>query len=178
MPSPADGATRQPLNGPPAGSVEDAHPAEALDQSTRAPSGPVRPGLRGRWRRWRRSRPFWGGLLAILAGAEICAIPLAPMEVMIHQGIAGVPSVLLGIVMIMLGISVWVSPHYRSLAGVVTTLIAAAALVMSNLGGFLIGTLVGILGGAMMFAWQPVAPPRRTEPDPPSPGAPENPAEA
>ncbi len=28
---------------------------------------------------------------------------------------------------------------------------------MSNLGGFLVGTLLGIAGGAMMFAWQPVA---------------------
>ncbi|CAL9601026.1 DUF6114 domain-containing protein [Streptomyces sp. enrichment culture] len=175
MPSPADGATREPLSGPPDGSVEDARAAEALDRPAPALSGRAPLGLWGRWRRWRRSRPFWGGLLTILAGAEICAIPLAPMEVMLHQGIAGVPSVLLGIVMIMLGISVWASPHYRSLAGVVTTLIAAAALVMSNLGGFLIGTLVGILGGAMMFAWQPVAP-RRTEPAPPSSGASEHPA--
>ncbi|MDT9686680.1 DUF6114 domain-containing protein [Streptomyces sp. TRM76323] len=141
---------------------------------TEAPKDPAsaadRGGPRARWRRWRRSRPFWGGLLAVLAGAEICAIPLAPLEVMLHQGIAGVPSVLLGIVMIMLGISVWVSPQYRSLAGVVTTLIAAAALVMSNLGGFLLGTLLGIAGGAMMFAWQPVASPRRAEPAPPAPG--------
>ncbi|WP_254792964.1 DUF6114 domain-containing protein [Streptomyces sp. CC77] len=110
------------------------------------------------WRRWRRSRPFWGGFVTVLAGAEICAIPLAPVEVMLHQGIAGVPSVLLGIVMIMLGGSVWFAPQYRSMAGLVTTLLAAAALVMSNLGGFLIGTLLGIAGGAMMFAWQPVAP--------------------
>ncbi|WP_175410031.1 DUF6114 domain-containing protein [Streptomyces sp. TRM64462] len=109
------------------------------------------------WRRWRRSRPFWGGLLTVLAGLEICSIPLAPLEVMLHQGIAGVPSALLGIVMVTLGLSAWVAPHYRAMAGVVTTLIAAAALVMSNLGGFLIGTVLGIVGGAMMFAWQPVA---------------------
>lgn len=122
------------------------------------------------WRRWRRSRPFWGGLVTILAGAEICAIPLAPLEVMLHQGIAGVPSILLGIVMIMLGLSAWVTPHYRPLAGVVTTLIAAAALVMSNLGGFLLGTLLGIAGGAMMFAWQPVVnAPRPAEPAPDAP---------
>ncbi|MCH0539278.1 hypothetical protein I3F58_06835 [Streptomyces sp. MUM 203J] len=108
------------------------------------------------WRRWRRSRPFWGGLVTVLAGAEICAIPLAPLKVMLHQGIAGVPSVLLGIVMIMLGISAWVAPQYRSMAGLVTTLLAAAALVMSNLGGFLIGTLLGVVGGASMFAWRPV----------------------
>ncbi|GGT85750.1 MULTISPECIES: DUF6114 domain-containing protein [Streptomyces] len=113
---------------------------------------------RKRFRRWRRSRPFWGGLAAALAGAEICALPLAPLKVMLTQGVAGIPSVLMGLVMIVLGVSVWFAPHYRTLAGVVTTLIATAALVLSNLGGFLFGTLLGIVGGGLMFAWQPRTP--------------------
>ncbi|THA33538.1 hypothetical protein E6W17_31575 [Streptomyces sp. A1547] len=113
--------------------------------------------LLSRWRRWRRGRPFWGGLFAVLAGAEICALPLAPLKVMLQQGIAGIPSVLMGVVMIVLGLTAWFSPAQRSLAGVLTTLIATAALVLSNLGGFLIGTLLGILGGGLMFAWQPHA---------------------
>lgn len=122
-----------------------------------------------RWRRWRRSRPFWGGLLAVLAGAEICVLPLAPLKVMLQQGIAGIPSVLMGVVMIVLGLTAWFSPAQRGLAGVLTTLIATAALVMSNLGGFLIGTLLGILGGGLMFAWQPNATARRPEPHSPTP---------
>ncbi|MFF9480041.1 DUF6114 domain-containing protein [Streptomyces sp. NPDC014733] len=113
-------------------------------------------GAPNRWRRWRRSRPFWGGLAAVLAGAEICALPLAPLKVMLQQGIAGVPSVLMGLVMILMGLSAWFTPQHRTLAGVLTVLGAMAALVMSNLGGFLIGTLLGILGGAMIFAWRPV----------------------
>ncbi|MFF7177224.1 DUF6114 domain-containing protein [Streptomyces sp. NPDC008121] len=113
---------------------------------------------RTRFRRWRRSRPFWGGLVTALAGAEICVLPLAPMKVMLTQGVAGIPSVLMGLVMIVLGLSVWFSPHYRTLAGIVTVLIATAALVLSNLGGFLVGTLLGILGGGLMFAWQPRSP--------------------
>ncbi|MGY5123725.1 DUF6114 domain-containing protein [Streptomyces nigrescens] len=121
------------------------------------------------WRRWRRGRPFWGGLAALIAGAEICAIPLAPLKIMLQQGIAGIPSVLMGLVMIVMGLSAWFAPHYRGIAGVLTVLCAAAALVMSNLGGFLIGTVIGILGGSMIFAWQPVAP---TEPEAPeAPGS-------
>ncbi|MFD3418643.1 DUF6114 domain-containing protein [Streptomyces decoyicus] len=121
------------------------------------------------WRRWRKGRPFWGGLAAVIAGAEICAIPLAPLKIMLQQGIAGIPSVLMGLVMIVMGLSAWFAPHYRGLAGVLTVLCAAAALVMSNLGGFLIGTVIGILGGSMIFAWQPVVP---TEPEPAAtPGA-------
>ncbi|MFA7764953.1 DUF6114 domain-containing protein [Streptomyces sp. NRRL S-448] len=110
-----------------------------------------------RWRRWRRSRPFWGGLFAVLAGSWICVLPLAPLKIMLQQGVAGIPSVLMGIVMIVLGLTAWFSPPQRSLAGVLTTLIATAALILSNLGGFLIGTLLGILGGGLMFAWQPHA---------------------
>lgn len=112
---------------------------------------------RGRtaWRRWRKGRPFWGGLAAVVAGAEICAIPLAPLKIMLQQGIAGIPSVLMGLVMILMGLSAWFAPYYRGLAGILTVLVATAALVISNLGGFLFGTIVGILGGGMIFAWQP-----------------------
>ncbi|MET9323619.1 DUF6114 domain-containing protein [Streptomyces sp. NPDC003038] len=138
-----------------------------LNRRSPEPRGPERepgpergrePGRgRWRWRRWRRSRPFWGGLFAILAGAEICVLPLAPLKVMLQQGVAGIPSVLMGIIMIVLGLTAWFSPPQRSLAGVLTTLIATGALVLSNLGGFLIGTLLGIVGGGLMFAWQPSA---------------------
>lgn len=122
---------------------------------------------RAAWRRWRKGRPFWGGLAAVVAGAEICAIPLAPLKVMLQQGIAGIPSVLMGLVMILMGLSAWFAPHYRGLAGVLTVLVATAALVMSNLGGFLFGTIVGILGGGMIFAWQP-RPLPEPEPEPPA----------
>jgi hypothetical protein len=41
---------------------------------------------RGRraWRRWRRTRPFWGGLLILLAGAEILVTELVPLRVILH----------------------------------------------------------------------------------------------
>ncbi|MFH8785320.1 DUF6114 domain-containing protein [Streptomyces roseoverticillatus] len=110
------------------------------------------------WRRWRKARPFWGGLATVLAGAEISVIPLAPLKIMLHQGIAGIPSVLMGLIMVLMGLSAWFAPQYRALAGVVTVMIAAAALVMSNLGGFLFGTILGVIGGGMVFAWQPVVP--------------------
>ncbi|MTE18105.1 hypothetical protein F0L17_02950 [Streptomyces sp. TRM43335] len=112
-----------------------------------------------RWRRWRRGRPFWGGLITVVAGVEIAVIPLAPMKVMLHQGVAGAGSVLLGAVMVVMGLSAWFAPQYRSLAGILTAMVAATALVLSNLGGFLIGTVAGVIGGAMLFGWQPDAPP-------------------
>lgn len=109
-----------------------------------------------RWRDWRRGRPFWGGLFTVIAGVEIGVLPLAPMKVMLHQGTAGIPTVVLAAIMVVLGLTGLFTPQYRGLAGVVTVILAAAALVMSNLGGFLIGTLLGVVGGALMFAWRPV----------------------
>ncbi|MEU5127091.1 DUF6114 domain-containing protein [Streptomyces mobaraensis] len=110
------------------------------------------------WRTWRKGRPFWGGLLSTLAGAEICAIPLGPLKIMLVQGITGILSILMGLVMIMMGLSAWFAPSYRMFAGIVTVMCAAAALVLSNLGGFLLGTMLGVIGGSMVFAWQPHQP--------------------
>lgn len=115
------------------------------------------------FRRWRRSRPFWGGLTTIAAGAEIAAIPLAPLEVMVLQGVTGVVSVLMGLALVLMGLSAWFAPYYRGLAGVLAVLVAAGALVLSNLGGFFIGTTVGVIGGSLIFGWQPL--PSPAEPD-------------
>ncbi|WP_314175321.1 DUF6114 domain-containing protein [Streptomyces winkii] len=112
-----------------------------------------------RWRGWRRGRPFWGGLFTVLAGVEIGVLPLAPMKVMLHEGTAGIPAVVLAAIMVVLGFSGWFTPQYRGLAGIITVMLAASALVLSNLGGFMIGTLLGVVGGALMFAWRPVPPP-------------------
>jgi hypothetical protein len=109
-----------------------------------------------RWRGWRRGRPFWGGLLTVVAGVEIGVLPLAPMKVMLHQGTAGVPTVVLAVIMVVLGLSGWFTPQHRGLAGIITVILATAALVLSNLGGFMIGTLLGVFGGALMFAWRPL----------------------
>jgi hypothetical protein len=120
--------------------------------------------LRRLWRRfraWRHRRPFLGGLLTMLSGAVISALPLAPATVMIAQGIAGVPSVLIGVFLMALGMIVWAQPRQRTIAGVLTVLVGLAALVFSNLGGFVVGSLLAFVGGGLMFAWQPTARPRR-----------------
>ena len=42
-------------------------------------------------------------------------------------------------------------------------IVAIIALPTSNLGGFVIGSLLGIIGGAFTFAWQPGEKERRTK---------------
>jgi hypothetical protein len=119
---------------------------------------------RAAFRQWRRTRPFWAGLLLMLAGAELLAIPLSgvlykgAIKLVIYIGIGGVFGVLIGVLMITAGIVLWANPAHRvfySITGVVLGLISFPA---SNLGGFFIGMLLAMIGGALGFAWTPGKP--------------------
>jgi hypothetical protein len=107
------------------------------------------------FRRWRRTRPFWGGAFAALGGIELIAIPFAPLGVTIHQGMPGVASWLAGVLLILCGVLVWVQPQQRYFFGILATIAGLASFVTSNLGGFLLGMLLGVIGGGLIFAWTP-----------------------
>ena len=121
-----------------------------------------------RWRAWRRSRPFWGGLLLILAGLELFAIPLSgvlihgALKLVIYIGIGGVFGVLIGAMLIVAGLMTWLNATHKtfySIAGIVLGIVSFPA---SNLGGLFLGMLLAIIGGAIAFAWTPI----RENPEP------------
>ncbi|MGI5206991.1 DUF6114 domain-containing protein [Spirillospora sp. CA-108201] len=116
---------------------------------------PSHPSAPHGFRRWRRTRPFWGGVLAVLGGVELVAIPLAPMPLVVHQGLAGVASWLIGALLVTAGALMWLQPAQRSFYGIFAVLLSLASFLTSNFGGFLVGMLLGLLGGALGFAWSP-----------------------
>lgn len=107
----------------------------------------------GRFLAWRRSRPFWAGLWTLLGGLLILAIPLSDIADFLQSGSSGVTTLLPGLVLLLCASFMWFSPANRTLAGVLAVLFAIASLVLSNLGGLVIGMLLGILGGAMAVSW-------------------------
>lgn len=119
-------------------------------------------GRRAAFRAWRRSRPFPGGLLLILAGIELLAIPLSgvlfkgAIKLVIYIGIGGVFGVLIGVLLIAAGIMLWVNPTHRVFYAVVGIVLGLASFPASNLGGFFIAMLLAIIGGSLAFAWTPV----------------------
>ncbi|WP_305783375.1 DUF6114 domain-containing protein [Symbioplanes lichenis] len=118
------------------------------------------------FRHWRRTRPFWGGLLLLLAGLEMFLSAnqsLGDLEV--HFGPQGFLSYLLPALLLLCGILTWVSPGQRLFYGIIGLLTAVYSLVGLNFGGFVLGLLLGITGGALVLAWSP---PRRVSPAPPS----------
>jgi hypothetical protein len=116
--------------------------------------------IRHRFRDWRHRRPFWGGLLAVLAGLPILYFPYAHLSIggltfaMATTGGAG--SLIIGVLMIVLGISAWLQPASRIFSGVAAILLALVSIPVSNLGGFGMGLVPGLIGGGLIASWAPL----------------------
>ena len=145
-------------------SPESAEPAPPASTPPGAHRRQRRQAARAAWRRWRRSRPFWGGLLLVLSGLELLALPLTgvlvkgQVKLVIYIGIGGVFGVLIGILLIAAGIVLWVNPTHRVFYGIAGIVLGIISFPASNLGGFVLGMLLAIIGGALAFAWVPAEP--------------------
>jgi hypothetical protein len=123
------------------------------------------------WRRfgdWRRARPFWGGLLMVLSAAVLFLSANLTLKAMqVHFGQEGFLSYLLPLMLLLCGLLVWFTPAQRLFYAVIGLLTAVYSLIGLNLGGFGVGMLLGIAGGALVIAWTPApatstAPPTET----------------
>ena len=129
------------------------------------------------FRRWRRTRPFWAGVWCILGGAIMMYGPLTVIKFVLVSGTVVWAGILIGALVVTMGLFMWFSPQFRQVLGILAVLFSVVSLITSNLGGFLIGLLFGVIGGSMAFAWTPLpvkaehatvpaAPPRPPQPGP------------
>ncbi len=124
---------------------------------------------------WRRARPFWGGLFLVASGIEFyLSGHLDLMPVKVSFGPQSFLSWLIPLALLLCGLLTWFTPAQRIFYGILGAVIAVAALIGLNLGGFLVGMLLGVVGGALSFAWAPgepgtdqpgPEPPDETEPE-------------
>ncbi|WP_329572196.1 DUF6114 domain-containing protein [Kitasatospora sp. NBC_01266] len=110
---------------------------------------------------WRGRRPFWGGVLVTLAGGEILLTMKAPLPVILHVGMQGLAGFLVPLVLVLCGLLLLFSPAQRLFYSVLAVLLTLATWVTSNLGGFLLGLLLGLIGSTLAFGWLPEQPARR-----------------
>jgi Family of unknown function (DUF6114) len=157
-------------------SLEDADgsPAGAGGAADEPVNG-VRQDAFGVFYRWRHSRPFWGGLLVLLGGAEILLSERAPLPVVIHVGIQGLAGYLVPAILLLCGLLLWFTPEQRTFYSILAVLLALGSWITSNLGGFFVGMALGLVGGSLAFAWargngSPAR--QRREPPPRHPPAP------
>ncbi|MEN1967403.1 DUF6114 domain-containing protein [Lentibacillus sp. N15] len=86
----------------------------------------------GKFKQWRNRRPFWGAVFTVLAGLVILYIPVQ------LYALAFIPGSLVFV---------------GFLFGVVTMFLSVLS-IMGALGGFIIGTIIGLIGGALCIAWE------------------------
>lgn len=122
------------------------------------------------WRQWRRTRPFWGGLLVLVAGLEILLSERAPLPIIVHIGLQGIAGYIVPTVVVLLGLLLLFNPAQRTFYSLLAVLLALGSWITSDLGGFFVGMLLCVLGGSLAFAWQlrdePEEPSRRRRPPP------------
>lgn len=106
---------------------------------------------------WRTSRPFLGGLFMILSGLIILMPAYLSLEVsniMIQiSTMSGVSTFIIGALLVVSGLMTWFGGGSRFLTGVAALILGLVALPTSNFGGFIIGTLFALIGGALALAW-------------------------
>lgn len=110
--------------------------------------------LRG-FRRFRHTRPFWGGVFVLLAGLEIGVLPLGPTDPLLRAGASAFVGLLCSALLLAMGLLILLVPSQRLIAGAVAVAVSLCSFVLSNLGGFVIGMLLGILGGSLAVGWVP-----------------------
>jgi hypothetical protein len=106
---------------------------------------------RAAFRRWRRTCPFWGGFLLLLAGIELLLIPLSgifihgAVKLVVYIGIGGVFGMLLGVLLIACGLLLWLNPAHRTFYA-----IAGVVLYATELSGSLLGIPITLTPGTVV----------------------------
>lgn len=99
-------------------------------------------------------RPKAGLILIILAGLVILWIPINLYWLAFVPGSFAFTGFLFGGLVLLCGILGWLMPQYVRLLGVFALVLSIAS-IMGALGGLLIGTVLGIVGGSLCAAWDP-----------------------
>ncbi|MFE9119483.1 DUF6114 domain-containing protein [Streptomyces sp. NPDC007172] len=117
-----------------------------------------------RFRAWRGQRPFWAGLFTMAGGVPIMYFPYANMHLgnvtLAMSTTAGAGSLIIGVLLVTLGLTMWFHSVVRMFAGIAAILLALISIPIANIGGFVIGFMLSLFGGALACAWVPAKPRR------------------
>jgi hypothetical protein len=114
--------------------------------------------LRKSWayaRLWAQFRPFWGGTLLLVGGLAMGFLPVVaagalPFAVGSFTGSA----LLFAVLLVLCGLSALTFPRLASVVGLSGMLVSVLS-VFGALGGYLVGSFFGGVGGLLAFAWRP-----------------------
>ncbi len=156
---PADGRFPAPPSSLEPSAAHLAETAAAPEPVPAADSAPPA-ARRGSWRAWRGRRPFLGGVLMTLGGLEILFTERASIGVVVHIGMQGLSGYLIPAVLVVCGVLTVFNPAQRLFYSILGVLLSLGSWATSNLGGFFVGLLLGVLGSCLVFGWLPEQRPR------------------
>lgn len=113
-------------------------------------STPVR-----RFREFRWTRPFWAAVLVAISGIEMAILPVGPTDALIKAGANAFLGLICSVVLLLMALVLLVLPSQRIVAGLIAVGVSLCSFPLTNLGGFVVGMLLGILGGSMAVGWVP-----------------------
>ncbi|WP_328942490.1 DUF6114 domain-containing protein [Streptomyces sp. NBC_00250] len=115
-----------------------------------------------RFKVWRQTRPFWAGLFTIIGGVPIAYLPYGDMRLgnvtLAMKTTAGSGALIIGVLLITLGFTMWFQAIVRVFAGIATIVLGLVSIPVSNFGGLGVGFLFALIGGGMSVAWAPAPP--------------------
>lgn len=104
---------------------------------------------------WRRERPFWGGLLLILASFLIGWIPIQfTFELLLIGGGYTVIGLVFAVLVFLSGVFALLRPDLARIVGISGIVFSLLSLI-GALGGLVVGLLLGVIGGNLCLAWEP-----------------------
>jgi hypothetical protein len=125
----------------------------ATTSTPRAGVRRVKAGWRA-FRVWAKKRPFVGGVLVVISGIELFFSGQLDLgRIQIQFGIEGLQATVIPVAMIVLGVLAILMPQHHVFYGVIALALAVYAVIGVNLGGFMIGTLLGVVGGILVVAY-------------------------
>lgn len=111
-----------------------------------------------RFMQWRHKRPFWGATLTVLAALLILYIPLHLYAIAMIPGSFVFVGFLFGGLILIIGVLAYIYPQFSTVFGVITIFLSVLS-IMGALGGFIVGTILGIVSGSLLVAWEKQAMP-------------------
>jgi hypothetical protein len=90
-----------------------------------------------------------------------------PLQIVVHVGAQGLAGYLVPLVLLLCGVLLWFNPAQRAFNSLLAMMLALLSWITSDLGGFFLGMLLCLVGGALAFAWttgperQPLRRPRK-----------------
>ncbi|MEU2563347.1 DUF6114 domain-containing protein [Streptomyces longispororuber] len=105
-----------------------------------------------------RGRPLAAAALLAAAGAELAYLPLGRPTLLALQGPGATSSLMIAGGLLCVSVVLLYRPRRARVCGVAGMLLGLLSCPLANFGGFLVGMLLAVLGGALAFAWRHPAP--------------------